>query len=278
MTRVSLAMVGIALCSPLPAQERVLSVDINDYRPLAKALVMLESATGVPINFEEPRYEHEADLERRGRIVAPRKAHLRSEIQLNERTAIPDVASTKRNVETLLEDAMRCSIPGKYAVHENGGFLTVVPTAIREKGGTEVPVTPLSLSMIRLTNRRATVGVMLQEATEAVSAYSGKTVACCLDIPSNFFVDQEVELPDPPPQTFGGIITAIINNYRTGSNPRSKMSWQLLFDPGMQTYFLNMHTLKVEQPESSGDSVRVPDTRAPQQKDGPHPFFQKTGP
>lgn len=272
MKYATLAAIGIALCCPLSAQERVLTIDIHDYRPLAKALVMLQTATGVPINFEEPPYEHEDDLERSGKILAPRKAHLRSELRLAEEAATPDLASAKRNVEMLLKDATRCSIPGQYAVHEDGGFLTVVPIAIRGKGGTDAAATPISSSMIRITDRQAIVGTMLQEAVQAVSAFSGKKVACCLDIPSNFFIDQEVQLPDPPPQTFGGLVTAIVNTYRTGSNPRPKMYWQLLFDPGMQTYYLNIHFLKVEQPKASGHTVSIP---APEPKDGSHPFFNK---
>lgn len=118
------------------------TVDVNDPRPIAKAVETLVSQYGYIITYEDPRYNYEGDLEdvtdqvRRGparpgvasKIMVPAMGKIT--VTLPATSALKDVAAALR---ALVRQPSEHG--GHFRVEQSGDVFHVVPTQARDPNG-----------------------------------------------------------------------------------------------------------------------------------------------
>ena len=174
----------------ITTQDTGVRLVVEDPRPVAKAMVILEHHYRQPITYEEGPYVYQDELNdltldanASRRILSPKAWRIDSDIRL------PSDA-TKADLVNLISRFLGAAAKSRgvtrdsFRVLQSTYGLHVVPTLVRDRDGAEQPVTPLLDVQITLT-QRADLFSILQSFRNAVSEASGEELVLAT-IPRDF--------------------------------------------------------------------------------------------
>jgi hypothetical protein len=213
------------------------SLVVSDPRPVAAAIEEIEKLSGKPITYEDPPYLNKdymmpmvEDGNADPRLLVPRGGTLR--------ITLPADASPEQKV------AAAQSMVGNYnASHgaatfsvSQDGLTHVVPRQTRDASDRLMPVTPALDTRITVAAKLRSAMDLLGEICKAVSLGSGQPVGIGT-VPTNALYQQKIEIGannEPARQVLEKLIVA----------SRMTLSWRLLYDPGLKTYYLNIPVIR----------------------------------
>jgi hypothetical protein len=174
-----------ALPSPLAAQ-RANAIDVTDSRPLCAAFDALEITFGVPINYEDPPYENEADLQdvstqqQRAanpgyRLLVPRSGHIHADVR-PPGAATAMTGDAVADVNLLLSIYRQNSLPGDFKVEQANGMIYVSPIKVLGATGTMRDVTSPMLTPVTVPYAQRTVVDTAQAIFDSLAQASGLTI------------------------------------------------------------------------------------------------------
>lgn len=160
-------------------------IDVSDHRPLALALEKLQALTGIPVNYEDVRYENPADLEDVAtpeqrlrypgyRLLVPRKGQVKASVGPHDPGSVAD---TVASVYALVASYRASGLPGDFKVDQANGMLYVAPTKMLNRAGSLQDVRPAMDTIVSMPYAERRAIDCLEAITRAVSTVIGTKIA-----------------------------------------------------------------------------------------------------
>jgi hypothetical protein len=216
---------------------------VKDPRPVARAVEELELSSGRAVTYEDPPYIFP------GATVDVSSQVSRGVSDANSSVLVPKTGTLTFNLpadssaeaqSAALEKMIDAYNSGEnaaiFSVQKGDRLVHVVPREALDASGQLEPVAPALDSRITLEAKPRTGLSLLREICQAASAESGQHVEIAT-VPANALSNQQIAIGanyEPARAVLEKLIVA---------NP-TPLSWQLLYDPGLKTYYLNLHILK----------------------------------
>lgn len=227
------------------------SLSVSDPRPVAKAVELLEAKHGWVITYEDPPYAHDSDLVdvtesvrrdlfkyRPGtapRVIGPKGGELNFDYEVGGPAAQkPDAAAAV--VQQLLS-AYSAGNSGTFRLERSGQFLHVIPATSKNVAGELAPDESVLDAVITLPAEGRNGVRMVDDICEAVSKATGTRVVVGA-MPTGLFIQYQGQ-QGAATQKARDVLVNELEGIKEKLGVR--LSWQLLYDPGMKMYFLNIH-------------------------------------
>jgi hypothetical protein len=268
---IALALPGITLKAEQAVIE-TMRISVDEGRPLAKAVQILELKSGTPISYEDPPWIYSDDVVRaadtpEGAEILKTHPNFSAIVPIGGRldVSLPVDQITGRltlspadSLQRLLKDHIDRNNPGTFRIETLERGFVVVPVSARDTMGQIVPVrSPLDFPIFFSETERTGVET-LQTLLDTASKSSGYRVAIGA-IPNHLMNTRA---------TFGARgetgrdLLIKFNKTHQWSDPRNRgiipqMPWRLLFDPKEKTYYLNLLPVRREELDPSGRKLPV---------------------
>lgn len=271
--------------SALSAQTTKL-IDVTDPRPLWGALDALEIMVGAPINYEDPPFENEADLQdvstpqQRAaqpgyHLLVPRSGQVMAQVQ-QAAAGIASEGDVTFDVNLLLSSYRQNALPGDFKVEQANGTVYVTPTKILGANGAVRAVTSPLMTPISVPYAKRTVEETAQAIFDAVYSATGQKIVIGT-------------FPFWPTDTVSfGVNTepardALASLFALAG--RGPLSYRLTFDPRPDSmrifdYMINVQPagfVSPAAPSGLGPILGIPTVNSQQPANTP-PGFTKAGP
>ena len=258
-TRVGVVIVAVLLQSFVAIEwlygqaQREATIEVNDPRPLAKAIEVVEQRFGQPITYEDSQVENANEIDDVTGAV-------RRDGNLNKRVLIPrggpfmfryvspsDSSNPTEFVSILLPSLVatyhsynNVGYPGRYAVLQRGDVFHIVPTGFRDKGGQDIIRGSVLESSISIPGATRTADEMIRKVLRLVTHTTGITVELGI-APVNLLRGTTVN---------EGATREVARDVllRTLSATGRTLSWQLFYGPDTKTYAFNVHIVESSAP------------------------------
>jgi hypothetical protein len=243
--------IGLVLTVAMTGAELRTAV-VEDPRPLAKALEYLENLYGLPITYEDPPYVHPSEItdateQIRGgetmgrRILIPRGGSLSfSHENLEQPAEKTPLFATSAAINGLL--AIYQTSPGpQFAVIAESGCFHIVPTRFTDRTGQVQNLKPILDSAVSLPSEDRTAVKLLVDLCDALSRTTGQTLIPG-NVPYSLLARHKTALP------VSNIDARSVLNQLFAEIDRP-LSWQLFYDPGLNWYVLNIHSVRLQVKE-----------------------------
>ncbi len=173
-----------ALLACIRAHSQTL-IDVNEPRPLWRAIDVLEQVTNVGVNYEDPPYENMADLQDVSTLqerlanpgfqqIVPRDGHLTLDLTTagNTRT----LAGTADCLSRLLAIYRQNVLPGDFTIQQANGMLYVTPTKVADATGVLRDVTSPLLTPVTVQYANRSVAETAEAILAGVYHATGRTI------------------------------------------------------------------------------------------------------
>ena len=227
------------------------NLSVQDARPLAKAIVVLEAQYGWIITYEDPRYVYADDVDdvtekvRRDldkypkgeapKVLVPKGGELSFEYDVLSQTNLPRDPGAV--VQRLLAAQAASGLSGTFRMEKRDEFIHVIPTAIKGRLGKLMPHKSVLDAVITLPAKERTGLQTLEALCSAVSKATQMRVVVGA-VPFGLFL-QHKDQQGVAGQKAREFLVQLLESIAKGK----KLSWQLLYDPGMKIYALNIHVV-----------------------------------
>jgi hypothetical protein len=228
-----------------------IKLSVDDPRPVAKAIEMLEEKYGWVITYEDPRYVHEseiADVALKVRrdldkykpgevppVLVPKGGALEFTSDVVPGTNLP--AYPARVVQQLLDAQAARDNGGRFRLETSGQIMHVIPTMIKNSEGSLVPQESVLDAIIFLPAEERTGEEKLESVCAAIGRATNIPVVIGT-IPTNWFfrhIDQQGAVREKARDV-------LVNMFETMTrDSETKLSWRLFYGPGTKRYALNIH-------------------------------------
>jgi hypothetical protein len=217
---------------PAPPPALGASIVVNDPRPVAAAIEEIEKLSGTPITYEDPPFLNKyymmpmvqgADDD--PSLLVPRGGSL-----LVKLPADASAAQAVAAVQNMVENYNASQDAATFSVSQDG-LTHVVPRQTVDLSGQRALVTPGLDAKITLAAQPRSAMELLGEICRAVSVVSGQPVEMGV-VPTNALQRQiEIGADNQPARK-------VLEKLIVASG--MPLSWSLLYDPGLKTYYLNI--------------------------------------
>jgi hypothetical protein len=228
---------------PMTLLHKTVHVSVNDPRPVAAAVLELEKKYGRIITYEDPRLVHATDLldvteavrrdlanypsGKAPRVIGPKGGQINFEYN--------ETASLGTIIRKLL--SMPHQNSARFRMEEGNGIIHIIPKAIKNRSG-ELATTHSVLDYPVNVPELDRNGIQtLKALCAAISDASGIRVVVGT-IPTNLFLRYKDQKGASAEKGRDFLVKFL---QRAGAG--TKLSWRLLYDPGMKMYALNVHTV-----------------------------------
>jgi hypothetical protein len=221
-------------------------------RPLAEAIQMLEDRYGFVITYEDPRYMHASEIEdvtekvrrdldkfkpgKAPRVIVPKGGILSFDYD--------ETLARKSDYHLILVQQLVAANSaqgnaGRFRVEQQGALIHVIPTAIKNERGKVVAQSSVLDAVISVPKAERSGMQTLDAICAAVSQVTGTKVVFFGGPFNNLYLRyrNEEEITREPARAALAEILAKIGK-------GTPLSWQLLYDPGMKMYGLNIHVVR----------------------------------
>lgn len=225
------------------------SLSVNDARPVALGAETLEKKYGWIITYEDPPYAYESELVdvtekvRRDldkfkpgqapKVFVPKGGELAFEYDIEPATKKP--ADPAVVVQQLLDTYAIALNPGVFRLERDGQRLHIIVAGSKGMDGVLVSRQSVLDAVITVPAQKRNGLELLNAFCAAISEASGTRVVVG-GAPLNRFYRHQTE---------SGAKNQRARDFLTNELDRitgeAKWSWQLLYNPGGKTYFLNVH-------------------------------------
>jgi hypothetical protein len=221
----------------------------NDPRPLAQALEALQLKYGWRVNYEDPKFISKLDL---SEPKAPPDKSSHPEVQSRvpgggnfavEFSAGPPpnaVPDEQKTLQLLVDSYNRSTNPGRFELRKDKDrqeqVFDVVGTAAHDDQGKIAQQQVLLDSPMTIAAQERTFSDTIDLICQQIADKSHVKISLGVH-PSGL---------DRTPVTVGGKeLTARTYLFRAMESTSRKLVWRLLYDPESDSYFLNVHQVKV---------------------------------
>jgi hypothetical protein len=223
------------------------AVSVNDARPLAKAIDVLEQRYAAAITYEDPPYAFARDLkdvsnevrrdapQGKPRVIIPAGGVFEAQYVEPSDPVPPNLQTAVRRVVAKYNAS---GLAGEFQVVEDGALLHVVPMRIRNRLGVVENQRSLLDTKLTIDARDRSALEMLQAFVEALTQASGSHVSLGT-VPLNLLAQTRVS-GGANDERAGTILM------RTLAATGATLSWRLFYGPeeARPGYALNVHMLK----------------------------------
>lgn len=246
---------------------------VTDSKPLAQAAEKFEVRYGIPVSYEDPTYAYDGDLvdhtdpaykqshPNGPRALSPKVGTVA--FQADPHMAVSSAAAAMPLIQSLLDDHVKAGNLGQFKLipnpYEDG--IAIVPVAIRNAAGVLSPDQSPLETKISFPQLQRTAMQTLDAICGAIQANTGKQIG----VASAPFGGQPYSATiGANNETARNVLQRTLANIRypdgqTGQLP--KTSWNLLYDPGVKMYLLNVRQVLREVPTPTGRTIRRPVVR-----------------
>jgi hypothetical protein len=240
--RIFLMTTTLAVCHITLAQTR--TVEINDGRPVARAVEQLESIYGVPITYEDPIAIHESQLQDVTEQIqrTPDTSH-RVIVQKSASLSFTYKLPTQPNQSSDLDAAITSVLDGyaasggpvTFIVVKDDSAFHVIPLNFLNRRGDLEEMPPILDAKITITPKQRTAADLLSEICQSLSSSTGIKV----DIGTN-----PTNLLRLHTTTISGsdVSARSLLGRLFGELPGPRLSWRLFYSPGWG-FALNIHAI-----------------------------------
>lgn len=263
---VHLLPMSLLFCSTsLFSQERI-TLSLDDYRPLAKTAELLERKLGVPVNYEDPLYAYSGDLSDvtdkanaefrtaspARRLMAPRPSKLTMDVSINTEKSTGRVANPIMVIQNAIAAYSTGGGAGEFSVIEDSGSLYIAPQRIKNGKGNMESRTAVMDTVVLLQPTGTTSMEAIETLCSNLTGLVGHQVAIAT-VPTNMLINRTVDRSQKLQGSVRTILEKILNPIAQQATDKEaasypKLAWSLLYDPGMNTHFLNIRVVMVEVP------------------------------
>jgi hypothetical protein len=261
----------VALLTTITASAQVATGDVlfsvTDPRPLAKAAEQLEARYGIPIYYEDAASSYSGDLVTSGDAQFQR-THPKALIPKGGSVTIRALAGAKIAGPTDLVSVLQTALDshaeegnaGQFKLLQTGNGVSIIPTSVRNTNGVWVPdQSPLDAA-VSFPELQSDGMEIIELIRNTIINTSGKIVELGT-VPTQLLKTQTVRLGaknEPARDVLVRMLAGLQWSDSRIITPIYKMSWQLLYAPDTQGYFLNLHQVMIEKASPTGRSVRRP--------------------
>ncbi len=254
------------------AQGQNTSVSFNGPRSLAAALAHIQTASGIPINYEEPPYENSADLLRTGQQSHPglRPMIVARTIPSPIVVSLIGLSPTSDamiSVEAVLGAYHKAGLPGTYKAIRRAGGIDVIPSQVVGALGSMKAITSIMGRNVSLPYGERTALDTLQMIIDSVAKASGYQIRLLRTPFYTKDMSNRVALAGSG-QSAADELLNLAARAEVG-----KISYQLMFDPNDRSYYLSLISVSPNHPT---ETARPPRERQGNATD--NPFFIKAKP
>lgn len=221
-------------------------VSVKDPRPVASAIMSLETRFGRIITYEDLPLVHPDDTldvtesvrrdlhkyapGKAPRVIVPRGGELNVEFDEND--------SVEVVLSQVLNESERVNAAATFRLEQANGVIHVIPHSIKGPTGDVVSVQSILDAPFQLSAQERTGMQMLEALRDFLSAYSKKHVIIGA-APFGALTSYKDDKGLSPQNARDGLTEILI---RAGKG--TKLSWQLFYDPGREIYAINIHTVR----------------------------------
>ena len=221
-------------------------ISVEDGRPVASAIKSLETRFDRIITYEDPPLVHPDDVVdatesvrrdlhkyapgKAPRVVVPRGGELSVEFSRDDPVEVV--------LQQILSEYTRISSSTNFRKEEKNGIIHVVPFSVKGPAVETVRVQSVLDVPVQLPAEERNGMELLEAWARAVSTNS-KTKILIGGAPNNIVLSYKDDQGSSSSNARDAM-TEILS--RIGK--RKKLSWQLLYSPGQQTYFMNIHIVR----------------------------------
>ena len=235
----------------VPQRIKKVNLAVEDPRPVAKAITMLEARYGWIITYEDPPYAYANDIVdvtervRRDlhkypegqapRVLIPRGGHLSFEYDVMADTNLPSSAAVV--VRQLLKTQAESASSARFRFERGEAIIHVLPSAIKDRFGRLTPQQSLLDTVVSLPADERTGLRTLEILMESIARATQSRIVVG-NVPLGLF------LPHKDRHGVSGQkAREVLMDLLQRISPGRPLSWQLFYDPGMKIYVINIHAL-----------------------------------
>ncbi len=227
-------------------QQQKDQISVNDNRPVASAIMTVETRFSRVITYEDAPLVHPDDTldvtesvrrdlhkyapGKAPRIIVPRGGELSFEYGRKDPIELV--------LAHILSEGERVTPSAAFRTEESNGIIHVIPRSVKGLTGETIPVRSILETPFQLAAQERTGMQMLEAWRDAVSAGAKKRIligAAPFAMLINYKDDTGISS-----QNARDALTEILTRTAKGK----KLSWQLLYDPGQQVYAINIHAVQ----------------------------------
>jgi hypothetical protein len=252
--RVTLGL-GIMACSILGAHltplgeaflAQSLTLSVNDGRPVATAMEILEGRHGTVITYEDPPYVHETEIVDRTipaykqanpfgrRALDPKGGSLEITYQMSPGPVRSD--EMRDVIQRILDAHAERNNPGRFRLQQEGEIFHVIPTHAKNSAGTLASVKPILDTTISFPEQERSVIDTLEIIKNAVSKAAGIKVIIGT-VPLNLLHRISSRQGATDEKARDVLVKAL-------KATNTKLSWRIFYAPGWKMYVLNVHWVR----------------------------------
>ena len=248
---------------------------IDEPRPLAKAALLWELHSGIPVSYEDAPYAYSGDLidetapafkKDHPTITAYnlRGGSLRLEINLPSRSADPAEFGpfVTAGIQKAISDHALGAYPGRFKLSQTLDALAIVPITVADKDGKFVSVvSPLDVAITFPTRLRDGLSA-IEAICQRINATAGKNLVGMGTMPPSLQFQQIAVGADK--EIARNVLVRVLSGLQWSDSRNLgkpyRMSWRLLYGPdtNIQRYALNVHIVEVEKASANGVVGKIP--------------------
>lgn len=277
-------------------QSKTITLAVQGGGPLGRAILEIEKLSGIPVNFEDVRYEFSGDLEdvtaavsnprykevtgqEPRQVLMPRGELLSANILVDEATeTLPDAASVTHALNALLEAYRSTSLPGDFRLETSNGVFFIEPTKARDATGATVSANPILGSPITLPQETRNARETLELILDRVSNRIGSRVDVgTMPVVTMAHFQVNIGAQGEPAKYVIARFLASLAGYGS-ADPASahRMSYRLFFVPQLNHYVFHIYSVPNPHaiPQPPIDMTTQPYVPPPRTSDE-HPGLRK---
>jgi hypothetical protein len=225
-------------------------IEVDDPRPLASTVAMLEGRHGVLVTYEDPLYLFSGEIadvtdqvRRDGgkssrRVLVPLGGPFQFAYEGADLRSAVGTSSVLRKLLRVYQDS---GYPGVFRLSQTGDVFHVIPSIHRNALGNTEASSPLLDTTISLGLEEGTAFQMLEAIVEAVTIQTGMKVAVGT-VPLNLLSRTRVQ----GTATKGTARTVLLDVLQATDR---RLSWQLFCSPEPRVCALNVHAVERDAPQ-----------------------------
>lgn len=241
---------GLVIRAREPQRNQKTNLSVEDSRPVAKAITILEATYGWVITYEDPPYAYAGDIDditekvrkdldkfkpgQAPKVLIPKERTLSFEYDVGQTNLPSDPALV---VQRLLDAHRASGGSGEFIIEKVDKIIHVIPSSIRDKSGKLTHTKPVLDAVIGLPAKQRNGLQTLQAMCDAISKAAHVRVVVGT-VPIGLLVHHE----DKKGVTFGKARQALVEFLQRLGNG-VHFSWQLLYGPDAKMYALNIHVV-----------------------------------
>ncbi len=260
LTRVICAFPSLICTSLVWAQGPTTTLAVNDPRPVAAAAMEVERLSGVPVNYEDLRYENPADLQDITdqimtpaqkaqatpgvRVIVPRGGTLSVPVYTDADGRLSDFSSVVTALNALVSAYATSPVrAGSFTVELGNGVVYIEPSQVRDAAGNTDGVHPVLSTPVTFPPQSRTGFDTVRMILDQVSQASGLK----LDLgtaPMGVLASFEIEIGasnEPASHVISRLLAALATAGAAVPYSGPAMSYSMYFDPRLKFYALNVH-------------------------------------